>query len=1151
MTLEKPAGFIEWDGNSSQETQNFIDDLCIGLRDGYGYVPFIGAGFLAPSGTPLTHEVEEYLQRCICISLGIDGEGIPDNDMQPWNPRTDQWPPFIDRRRIFDRGYWAKLLVEKIHTVSEKEKTKKDLQLLSEGFVAMNDWRTALHFLSRLNRKRRGTNSENSAWLEAPQQEVIEACIREVLKDKSPTLGHRMLVALAGAMRLDIVLTTNFDNLLERAFEAARTPIAEFKVELDDKLPDWSTLSSVRALVKIHGVRSLLREEYLRDKSLTEEDKQAFLHYLLSSKGRNDLNNTVDREKKGLDFRNYLLVIGFSAKNRTIRALIEYACQHLNSAFRVFWICHTPEDTEEIKKIFGEIRVNGSSDANVTVLRHTHPDLLLLQLYQSLRNTLPPIGSIFPSVARIAYPPLVPDNIKKELEQRSDGIDMFVAKLIELLSDFDSKKLWDFEDKDWDRSKVVLVSSERQTSGLTSVCARAFRKLEDEGKICLWVDMNDISSTDNLFEVLLETIYYRLGFEDWIPPMTGSRSNTNDRYQQQRREQEIDRLIHSVNKRWIVFLNGRETPGANMSDSQKPDGIGWFGINPHEDDEIGPYEDKSSSYRSLVNLLKALCRPNSRMSVVLMCRDPDLFSRNEHIEPIHAACLKLEEQVAPAKQFFNPNDVVDRALSWADMNRKKRFLRALVYMQRPRHPATIWSSALAPGTTDAKEQIDWINKLEDCGLVRRKPGGLIWVHSVCRQMIRQKLGSIVETDPMLDESEIHKEIAEWYKKVLDASETPAAAFEAAYHFCRAADALLKKGAAQYGIASIEAATSILRSNTFLIQTHGYSRGSCRKLNMIASIGMEIYAKLKKLENELGKPVHGTQKETIKELETCKAAVKSLWIICAEIMRAIAREVGEDSKAYYRHRQVGRLACGTPWDVVCQREPPNLKISNNLRKEYHVVTTSTSVPDAWWIRWRRWLGMLAIASRSYDKAEHLFSDILGPFEKQAKFKDFMKEVKSQAQRLELLRMMEQSVELLLLQCSLARRINDLGGIPPASTEPEMLFYAEKMTERANLLARKIKDSDTSSDSHEIILAHWCTTRLLMHRSVIESRYQALRKRPRQILNAIGILSDAESQLRLSDPRRSRSELALIDLHRAAAKISEAESMLMNVRSEERR
>lgn len=1166
---EKGERFRFSSGNSPTETQKFIKEITGQLGKGYGFVPFVGAGFSVPSGAPLVHEIEEYLQRCICISLGIDSEDDSDDDMEPWNPRTDQWPPFIDRRRVFDRGYWANLLFQEIAERREKQKKNNDwdpeLPLLSEGFGAMQDWRTALLFLSRLSREprlnggRRGT--AELPRLGVPQQEVIDACFREVLKGKFPALGHRMLGALGGAMRLDIVLTTNFDNLLERGFEAARNPLEVFEVQLEGKLPDWSTLSSVRALVKLHGGRSSLRADYSLDEPPSQEDQRTFLRYLLSARER---EGRFGEKAEYFEFQNHLLVIGFSGNDHRIRGLIEYAWKRMDpEKFRVYWICHADADVKNITRFIrasagplGLADKRGLVDeeklrnyTQETILRHTQAGLFLLQLYQSLRRTLPPLGSIFPAASRLSLPPLEPFWIEEELKTSEDQVDKFIDELCRNLSEFDRE--------DCKKHKVILANSERGASGMTSACARVFRKLENE-KVCLWLDMNDILSAENLFEVLLEAIYYRLGFEDWIPSTVGQPRRTAVL---DRRGPEIDRLIRSVNKRWIVFLNGHETPGVNISDGSTAEDNGWLDQPVPEGEAAGSYfADVSNNAKSLSVLLRALCGPASRMSIVLMCRSRAPFARSDIRRQLDYTVVELETW----SPFFDKWKIARESLRWTEENPEKRqFLQALVLMQRPRHLATLWSGALSPeggSRSSPDSHLNWVDELEECGLVRRKAGGLIWIHSASRQIIRKILAGdadkkellkglhedvrqkveqilqeveqiVAEWEPWAEEAEIHSKIAEWYERVLDASEDPAASFEAAFHFCRAGLAFVKAEVPKYGRAeaNIDAATALLKTNYFLIQTHGYSRGSCRRLEQVARIGQRIF---KDVQDRAAPPDPC-------EMEKMEKAVRRLWIVCAEIMRAVAREVGEDAKAYYRHRQVCRLTCGATWEEV-EEDDRNLKLTEKLRGFLKVPLDEPTPPNCDWLRWRRWSGMLAIASRSYRHAEKIFEKELGPFAEQIHYKThpvYRKQLEKQPQRIELLRMIEQSVELMLLKGNVLLRTK------PAEHSMDdlrtLFANAEAMIVRGINLARKVRDSDSSADAHEVILANWCETRLLMHRSVVECRNRLLGLKMQYALDAIGILGDAEAKLRVSDARRSRSELALIDLHRAEAKICEAE------------
>ncbi|MFN7934737.1 MAG: hypothetical protein U0R19_15510 [Bryobacteraceae bacterium] len=230
-------------------TQQFIEDVHRERIKGYGFVPFVGAGFSAPSGIPLVSEIKPYLDRCICMALGVENPALA------WNPRTDQWPPFVDSKSYKDR---LRALIEE----RKQRLWDPELAVLQEGEGAMAEWRTALLFLSRIVRERRTEDHRDVVSLDAPQQEIIDACLREVMKGRFPALEHRMLGVLAGVLRLDLLLTTNFDDLLERAFAAARNPLEVLEVPLGSTLPHWSAVSNVRSLIKLMGTGTRFRRGY-------------------------------------------------------------------------------------------------------------------------------------------------------------------------------------------------------------------------------------------------------------------------------------------------------------------------------------------------------------------------------------------------------------------------------------------------------------------------------------------------------------------------------------------------------------------------------------------------------------------------------------------------------------------------------------------------------------------------------------------------------------------------------------------------------------------------------------------------------------------------------------------------------------------------
>lgn len=1185
------------DSITHKAAENFIDSIQDARHKGYGFVPFVGAGFSAPSGAPLITELKSYLQRCICMTLGVEEKG-----MEAWDPRTDQWPPFIDRHRTEKTRYEPEFWLEQIRKELPSLQDPK-FALFAQGLGAAAEWRTALLFLSRLDRPPRGTGDKRPepVSLAAAQQEIIDSCFREVLKEKYPALGHKMLAVLAGALRLDLVLTTNFDDLLERAFAGARNPLEVCEVHLDSNLPHWSAVSDVRTLIKLHGNRYSLRADYSLDELPFEPDKKRFLEYLLSGKGRSDL--ALKREENGLDFQNHLLVMGFSANDRRTCAFIEYAWQHLHKGFKVFWLCYTKNDIEQIQKFTAEFykdqKKKSSTDGQYSIiLRQTDFGLFLLQLYQTIRKNLPPIGSLFPSVSRLTVPPLPSIYVSEQTSARK-GKDSVCDRI--------RKHLADFQEQGFCKPKLVVVTSKANMGGVTSACGEIYREMEAHN-ICLWMDMNDISSTDNLFEVLLEAAYFRLGLENWTPLYIAS--------DERPRADEIRRLVRSVAKPWVIFLNARETPGVNTMNDKDRDlpPNGWL------DQKESAAPDPSACMDEFLGLLWELCGEQSEaVSVVLMCRNKS----PEEPSPLIKELTDISNRFKGSMQWVELNEdskervgfpqatVAADAIAWTEGDPdKQRFLQALVLMQRPRLLATIWSSAVSPPGDQPAESLnkrpEWVSQLEEKGLLRRKAGGFIWIHSRSRQFIRKILGNpheyheipeirelldmrpeiqgvLLDWNPQATEPEIHGMLAEWYGKVLDASESPAAVFEAVYHLCRAAKTSLEldKDKTDPAYEWLEAAAALLKTNGFLIQTRGYSRGSCRHLEYIR--------------DTLCKSIRDKFTQGPGDLLT---AIQRLQIVCTEVMRMIAREVGEDKMLYRQHRQFGILLAKGKWtqrhEEMCKNQTYHIskKLHKELRKLSARETPSpankpqpiadgdyVNNPNIEWLRWWRWCGMLGIASRSFPVAKRALEKALRcatqsndvypvsskeeeidwPSLERGDCKVFVKprrDSQLQGLQVEVVRIIEQYVELLLLEDGVKNRLSVLKksrGFPlakkirvdPPGRVREDLDIIEARIANGQRLVSVIRSRDHSSDSHSTISANWCEGRLLMHKSVCAARrvQLAFGDEGAVLQNAMALLGDAEAGLMVSDQRRSQSELSMIELHRADARLHHAESVQM--------
>lgn len=1173
---------------TNDAAKEWCEDIQKELEKGHGFIPFIGAGFSVPSGAPGIVQLLPYLKRCIASALGVETErGVETEKMRPWNPRTDQWPPFSNTHSD-DGDHWL-TVVRNSFDKRRQQSLDPELPVFQEAIGAMAEWRTALSFLARVARYRdsAGPISSGLLALDAPHQEVIDAGLREIMKGREPNLGHRMLAVLGVTLRLDIVLTTNFDDLLERAFEAARNPLTVFELHLNSTLPPWSALSSQRSLVKLHGTRHSLRADYTLDALPSELDCKTFLEYLMTAGERTKyLERIKGRAAPNLPFQNHLLMLGFSGRERRTRALIEYAWEHLSEDFKVYWLCHSKRDVEHVRNVTHEFHETNKKNIpnwqGSRILRFPYLGLLFLQLWQTLRHGLPTNGIIFPSASRLAEPPL-PRSQGPTDEAKKQG-DNLRDQILKRLSELSNSGL----------CRMVVVTSPENVKGVTSVCADVYQIREDDHDLCLWIDMNEISSTDDLFDKLLDAAYYRLGIEKWKPVYV-----LDDPIE---KAKELHKLIKSSSSPWVIFINARDTPGANTSEDI-PDNFdeqpnGWFDIPDNNESDCPS--------AGLVSFLTELGCPHlsPAVSVVLLCR------QSNEAPPIVKELQKtghcLETLSLPSSAVaLSQGKPVRSSIEWTNNDPKRqRFLHALVLMQRPRYLATIWSDAAftAAGGGDSKEPARWLTDLEERGLVRYKPGGFIWLHSPTRNELRSILGDQIKRSEFLlkepEESKIklqkcfegwdceseveiiHVQLCHWYRRVFDASNAHSAIFEALYHACMSAESSLKALRIEEARDKIELASSLLRTHGFLLQVQADSRGSCRYLEYVSGALCErlekALAPIAEVAPATSPPVartlqYGDGHYPVPSLRAdmplhkqAIAAIQLLRIRCTEVMRSIAREIGEDGWAYKRQRDLRALLAG--------KQPAHA--DNGKAKDlYDALLTRHDEPAFLidpvieWLRWWRWNGMLGLASRSYSEALNalrnaLFTlsrpkDLSSHIEQGVQLPelevnqllqyfpcviDFCKQMKEtvysrpvrdwQQLRLEVLRIIEQIIAVRLDQCSVAKRGGTFWGNGLIKPLGSLIDLALELVEQ-------VVSHDHSSNA--MAVAMWCRTRLLMHQSICTCLATSSGEGDWHL--AMRLLADAEACSNYHDPRRQGTDRAAIELYRAEVRLLGADHTLV--------
>ncbi len=813
----------------------------------------------------------------------------------------------------------------------------------------------------------------------------------------------------------------------------------------------------------MHGNLYSLRVDYTLDALPAESDRWRFLEYLLSPKERLELGKGVRRGSltsgrtehgdqlpcrrdvatERFEHGSHLLVMGVAASERRTRAFIEHACRHLKKGFHVFWLCYTPKDLVEVTKFAQELALEPDT---FQILRHPDYGLLFTELYQTIRRGIPTSGIIYPFASRLSMPPMPrvagPGGPNVSREAREDG---------EAYSNAIKERLDRIQARGFQYHKLIVATSEAQetrgqpverggstapaSTGITTACARVFEQIRVE-QVAIWLDMNDVSSTDDLFEQLLDAANHRSGQSSPLPVYVRKHPEVQAK--------EIVDLVNKTNTKWVFFLNARETPGTNLIDEREPS-MDQSQLRPNNwlDDLASEgggtrTDDESNTCPRFLKFIAALCAPNSPLiSIILLCRQRSATKESVLIQQIRAegletSLVKLARDCAEAREV----ESVIGVLRWAseqiegrdDKKQRRKFLQALISLQRTRYLATIWSEACGgassqPGVHGEDVATRWLEELEVLGLVRRKPGGFIWIHSRTRTILRRALfrpsdfqtehlegrsksiaawdfqAIIEEWKPEREAPGIHWELAHWYRRILAASRFPGAVFEAVYHAIRSAEELIlsairpdlsarRPGMLKVACDRIDWASSLLHAHAFLVQTQGYSRGSCRRL-------LDLRRERCQRIDDAIHPALTLEPKSVAIARTVKAATRRLRIRCTEAMRSIAREVGEDRLAYNRQQELRALLSWDGWDVKLYpwdvKDYPKGELTDKwlrvLASQEHWVGQASASPnhepalgeqatdrgESWleWMRWWRWNGMLGMASRSYVAARRSF------------------------------------------------------------------------------------------------------------------------------------------------------------------------------------
>ncbi|MBN2013150.1 SIR2 family protein [candidate division KSB1 bacterium] len=521
MDIQKP---------NPKSVSDVIRSIKESINNGLGIVPLIGAGMSAASGIPAGLDYQAYLFYCLARVFGTDGNGKP---MEPWNPGTLRWPDYSDvpiyQNIRESMRQWSEIFVKNIkRDTGDNSKGETIDYAIWQAIGAVADWRAMLNLLSRLKYE------DGTVSIKHSDTRVIDSFFVNLMRGKQPNTAYLLLAHLDDILRIKVILTTNFDNLIELSFQQISKPIAVFDVHMDASLPDADFVRAQRSIVKMHGGRYGLRADFSLDKYPTTDDVEKFVSYL--SMYKKDGMYVVNNQRN-------LLVMGVSGNERRTVALICRAMVILKE-LEVYWLCYREDQVKIVHDAFMQTlsvlqtaenieHMNMLIGDRIKICVASNLSLFMLELYQNIFLSLPPGGVPFHAVWAI---PPKPDP---------------------LILNINNDKIKELMDVITSANKNILLNGESRVS---SIASAVFYELSSIFH-CVWIDLTENFDIYDFAFSIIDSLAYEAGISGLVPVYIHRHNRENKQKQMEQLKVLLGNLARYSTRRFVVFINGRDFPG--------------------------------------------------------------------------------------------------------------------------------------------------------------------------------------------------------------------------------------------------------------------------------------------------------------------------------------------------------------------------------------------------------------------------------------------------------------------------------------------------------------------------------------------------------------------------------------------------------------
>jgi hypothetical protein len=325
---------------------------------------------------------------------------------------------------------------------------------------------------------------------------LVDSFFARVLRGHKPAVGHQLLGLMAETFGARLWLTTNFDDLIERALRDQSIYPDVYELPDSGPAPDASLFRSGPAVVKLHGSGFALRVGESLDTPLDRPNLDLFKAYFP--------NDAI------------VLVIGYGGGDRRVMSLIEQLVidHDWNPQTRlpkVIWVhrgAPAPRVLERVAKVKGEEERGHES---IVTVRYRSGGLFLREMYEQLTESHP--------ASRVTYDalPMLPpfraadradrkghgdaDDCRSG-EKRTEGQDQPEARSGVGEALLDSPAVVASDDPEYLDYSVALIYGREAGCGTSTSLVNRVNALSATHQV-IWCDLAEIANLESLVDILL------------------------------------------------------------------------------------------------------------------------------------------------------------------------------------------------------------------------------------------------------------------------------------------------------------------------------------------------------------------------------------------------------------------------------------------------------------------------------------------------------------------------------------------------------------------------------------------------------------------------------------------------------------------------